>query len=548
MTKRRASRRESAEPAEGDGGAGARLPSGGLLLSDRLYRRVRRARAVERLLFRGMAILCSVLAAAVLMLAGARLTLRRLEGSFEGRIYPRVFVLGVAVGGLTPEEAARALTGAAAGAEPAAVTLNDGETSWSYTGAELGVHYDVDGAVAAAMHVGRGPGSWTSHLADWLRRQDVGPVWRVDLAVARSVFSALATRTAVAPREASLRVEDNKVTAVPGAPGRALDVEASLARLADAVRYHTGDVQVELSFRSVPPQVADARPAVAQAERMLQRQLALTAYDPVTDRTFAWTLDRAAIAGWLRVVPGEKGQGVAVRADRSAVRSTLAALAAGLGDGRGLRLEEATDQVVTALGSGGGTVRLYLTHPRRAHTIEPGDTLDGIALEYGLPPALVAEANPGIDPSALQPGEMLVIPSIDVLLPYMPAAGKRIVVSLGEQRLRVYENGQLRWDWPCSTGAAATPTLPGTFEVLRKVENAYAGPWRIWMPHFLSLCPAGSGCDQGIHGLPVAAGGGRLWGPYLGQPVTFGSIVVGSEEAETLYQWAEVGVPVSIQP
>ena len=529
-----------AEPVEGEG-------RGSLLLNGRLYRRVRRARAVERLLFRAIATLCSVLAVMVLMVAGARLSLRRLESSFQGRIYPRVFVLGVAVGGLQPEEAARALAGPAAAAQPATVTLSDGSTTWSYPGADLGVRYDVDGAVAAAMLVGRGPGSWTAHLADWLRRQDIGPVWRVDPAVARPILATLANRTAVAPREASLRLEGGKVTALPGAAGRSLDVEATFARLADAVRYHTGDVQVDMAFRSLPPRVADARPAVAQAERMLQERLTLTAYDAVEDRSFSWTIDSSRIAGWLRVVPGEKGQGVAVQADRTAVRATLTALAARLGGGRGFRLEEATDQVVTALHSGGGTVPLYLAHPPHIHTVEAGETLDDIALAYGLPPALVAQANPGIDPGALQAGQVLTIPSVDVLLPYMPVPGKRIVISLSEQRLRAYENGQLRWEWPCSTGGAATPTLPGTFQVLRKVENAYASPWRIWMPHFLSLCPPGSGCDQGIHGLPVSAGGARLWGAYLGQPVSFGSIVLGSEEAETLYRWAEVGVPVAIR-
>ena len=548
MTKIRRPGLSAGDPAEGEGAAGATLPASSALLNDPLYRRMRRARAVEKVLFRTIATLCGVLAAAALILAGARLTLKRLEGSFDGRIYPHVFALDVAVGGLTPEEAGQALAAAAALAEPATVTLRDGEVSWSYAGADLGVQYDVDGAVAAAMLVGRGPGSWTAHLAAWLRRQDVGPVWRVDSAVARPILQGLASRTGVAPREASLRLEGGKLVAVPGGAGRVLDIEATLARLADAVRNHTGDVQVDLVFRAIPPQVADARPALAQAEPMLRSRLVLTAYDAVEDRSYSWAIDRAAIVGWLRVAPGEKGQGAAVQADRQAVRATLARLAAGLGEGRGLRLEEASDQVLKALAAGGGTVRLYLTHPPRSHTVEAGEALDDIAAQYGMPPALVAEANPGVDPVALRPGQTLIIPPVDVLLPNMPVAQKRVVISLSEQRLRAYENGQLRWEWPCSTGAAATPTLPGTFQVLHKVENAYARPWRIWMPHFLSLCPAGSGCDQGIHGLPASSGGARLWGGYLGEPVSFGSIVLGEEEAETLYEWAEVGVPVVIQP
>lgn len=535
------------EPPEAEGAAGVHFPPGGRLLNDPLYRRIRRAWAVESLLLRAIAVLCMVLAVAALALAGARLTLKRLESTFEGRIYARVYALGVPLGGMSPEQAARVLERAAGAAEPASVTLRDGETAWSYSGADLGVRYDVDAAVAAAMLVGRGPGSWLAHLSTWLRRQDVGPVWLVDEGVARPILTGLASRTAVAPREAALRLEGGKVVAQPGAAGRALDTEATLARLADAVRNHTGDVEVDLVFRALPPQVADARPALAQAELMLRSRLTLTAYDPVEDRTYSWPFDRAAIVNWLRVVPGDKGQGAVAQVDRASVRASLARLASGLGEGRGLRLEEATDQVLKALAGGGGNVHLYLTHPQRTHAVEPGEALDGIAARYGMPPTLVASANPGVDPAALRPGQTLAIPSIDVLLPHLPVPGKRIVVSLSEQRLRAYENGQLRWEWPCSTGAAATPTLPGTFQVVSQVKNAYDSAWRIWMPHFLSLYPPGSGREAGIHGLPVTSGGARLWGAYLGQPVSSGGIVLGSEEAEMLYQWAEPGVTVVVQ-
>lgn len=523
---------------------GSRARRGGLSLAEPALRRARQVRALQRLLFRMMVTLCLVLAVAVIALAAARLTLRRLESSTQGRIYPRVYALDVALGGLTGAEAQAALATRVALKGPGEIILRDGERRWAAPGPELGVHYDVGAVVEAAMAVGRSSGSWPARLSAWMRREDVAPLWAVEAGTARTALSTLVAEVSSPPKEAVFALQGEQLIAVPGEMGRALDVEATLASLESAVRSR-GAAEIDLVFRPIAPRVVDARPALAQAEAALKRPLTLTAYDIPADEDLAWALPRAAIASWLRPMVADGRSDLAVAADGQAVRATLARLAGELGGGRGFRLDEATDQVLRAFNAGGGTVRLYLTHPQRSHVVELGETLDGIALDYGLPPALLAAANPTVAPDGLSAGQTLRVPSVDVLLPYLPVQGKRIVVSVDEQRVCVYENGALRWDWPCSTGAAATPTPRGSFEVLAKVELAYASTW--WMPHFLSLFPAGSGPDNGIHGLPVSADGTRLWAGYVGLPVSFGTVILGAEEAEMLYEWAQVGVPVVIQ-
>ena len=44
-----------------------------------------------------------------------------------------------------------------------------------------------------------------------------------------------------------------------------------------------------------------------------------------------------------------------------------------------------------------------------------------------------------------------------------------------------------------------------------------------------------------------AEGGGILWEGYLGRPVSYGCVVLGTYEAQILYDWAEIGTPVEIQ-
>lgn len=138
-------------------------------------------------------------------------------------------------------------------------------------------------------------------------------------------------------------------------------------------------------------------------------------------------------------------------------------------------------------------------------------------------------------------------PPQQVLTPYETVPGKRIVISISEQRLRVYDSGQLLHDWPCFTGKRDSPTYTGHFQALSKEEMAYASEWDLQMPHFLGIYRAGGQTFNGIHALPILSHGQRLWAGHLGSRTSFGRIVLGIQEAETLYLWAELGVPVVIE-
>jgi lipoprotein-anchoring transpeptidase ErfK/SrfK len=52
---------------------------------------------------------------------------------------------------------------------------------------------------------------------------------------------------------------------------------------------------------------------------------------------------------------------------------------------------------------------------------------------------------------------------------------------------------------------------------------------------------------NGIHGLPLLSNGRRMWANSLGRPASYGCIILGLEEAEWLYEWAETGVIVEIR-
>lgn len=125
------------------------------------------------------------------------------------------------------------------------------------------------------------------------------------------------------------------------------------------------------------------------------------------------------------------------------------------------------------------------------------------------------------------------------------ASGKYILVSISEQHLYAYENGQLVYSFVASTGMGGS-TRKGNFSVLDKIPNAYGSTWNIWMPNWLGIYYSGT-LENGIHALPILPGGARLWSGYLGTPISFGCVVLGVEAAAQIYDWAEVGTPVVIR-
>jgi lipoprotein-anchoring transpeptidase ErfK/SrfK len=125
------------------------------------------------------------------------------------------------------------------------------------------------------------------------------------------------------------------------------------------------------------------------------------------------------------------------------------------------------------------------------------------------------------------------------------AGGKSIVVSIHEQHLWAYDNGQLVYSFVASTGMGNSTRL-GTFRVLDKIPDAYGANWDIWMPDWLGIYWSGS-LENGIHALPILPSGARLWSGFLGTPISFGCVVLGVDEALQLYDWADVGTPVEIR-
>ncbi len=175
--------------------------------------------------------------------------------------------------------------------------------------------------------------------------------------------------------------------------------------------------------------------------------------------------------------------------------------------------------------------------------------------------AAVDIAKPTYTPSPVPTSTPTTAPTIEVVIPptetptvpdmagtqdaSQGATGaKYIDVSITDQHLLAYENGQVVFSFVASTGMRNS-TRVGSFSILDKIDNAYGSTWNIWMPNWMGIYYS-STLENGIHALPILPDGNRLWSGYLGVPISFGCVVLGTEDAAQLYNWAEIGTPVNI--
>jgi lipoprotein-anchoring transpeptidase ErfK/SrfK len=136
------------------------------------------------------------------------------------------------------------------------------------------------------------------------------------------------------------------------------------------------------------------------------------------------------------------------------------------------------------------------------------------------------------------------------LVPLPVVRGKRIIIGLEDQTLQAIEKGELKWEWPISSGLPSSPTSVGVFQVQKHEENAFAAIWDLYMPKFLAIYEPIPESDffNGIHGFPWRGEQQLLWVNQLGQPATFGCVMISTENAELLFDWADDGTIVHIQP
>lgn len=423
------------------------------------------------------------------------------------------------------------------------VPLSSG-TSYLLSPAELGLWVDPGETAQTAYRVGRDVQPFQDVLAALQGEQQlVMPVLYYDETIARQTLEAINESLSVQPQNAKLAYQDSEWIALPGSEGQTLDVEATLNDLyANAFNILVSG-SLNLYTTSLSPDIADLSPVLDDIAQVAAQEFHFQAYDPITDEHFDWVVPIEVKQNWISVDPDTHQVGLEINAED--IEGLLVNWEESLGDSRTFENTPGLDKIIHEW-EDSNPVLVTIHHAPTTYTVSAGESLWAVSLKLGMPMWHIMDANEGLTADNISAGMVLTIPSKNILLPYPVVPEKRILIDIGDQTMTVYENGQVRNHYIVSTGMSNSPTMAGIFQIQSHEINAYASNWDLWMPHFMGIYEAWPGFMNGIHGLPLLSGGGRLWASSLGSPASYGCIILDLAAAEDLYFWAEEGVVVEI--
>ena len=227
--------------------------------------------------------------------------------SYRGVVYPGVSAWGQDLSGMTPSEAAAALSAAFNyPSTPAFIMRDNGgpnPRAWSATPAQLGVTFDLPASVNAAYEVGRTGNVLVDAdqvFRSWYGGVQVSPVVKYDEQQILVFLNNVAREVFLPVAEATLSASGTTVTTTPGQIGRQLDVLATAAQLRDPLQ-RLGAADVPLIFIETPPLVLDASAQAAQARALLREPLTLSVENPAEGDPAPLVIDQAALGAMLQV-------------------------------------------------------------------------------------------------------------------------------------------------------------------------------------------------------------------------------------------------------
>ena len=485
-----------------------------------------------------------MLALPVVLLVGAYGWMR-----VSATVAPGVHVGDIPVGGMSLEQATEILDKHwNRELFMTAVDTGDAGRTWAVRPADFGLGVDAASTAEAAYSYAREsslPSAVWEMVSAFSNGWETVPIVSFDAQKARSGLKALSASAHIPASDARLGLAAGEITSTAAQWGRQLNVDSSLELIAAdpaAVLLRYGFVPLVTS--PVAPAIEEVAKAASQAEHMLSASPTLRAYDPVTDEWMEFTPSREQTSDWLRIQ--REGTGLKIEVEQEAITPYINSLQTELGEERTVDPEAATEALLAGL-RGEEMLPLKIQYLPRYYVVTPQDTLISISFKVGIPYWKWLEGNPEVKARGLRVGESITIPPRDAMLELPVVESKRIIISISEQHMWLQENGETILEHIISTGIPNSPTMPGLFQIKSRFVNAYASNWDLYMPHFLGIYHATPNLLNGIHGLPLLSNGSRLWADVLGNPASYGCVILDLEAAEHLYTWAEDGVVVEIR-
>ena len=439
-----------------------------------------------------------------------------LTAAFNGRFMPGVKVASVSIGGMTRPEAQEVLKNKA---DSYRLKLKVDGKSYNLKPEEAGASYNLNATLDQAYLVGRSSKFVPAGLYESLNEGEMSYSYSIDQKVQQQLVEKLVTSSGKPPVDASIAFENGNPVVKPDENGAAIN-PADLIEAIEAQISITDDGVLEMQPRVQAARIkaADVKPAIEKTKEILAVPITIT----YQGKTFKPTT--AQISEWIRYgkTTGDEKPGLITKVNPDGVKNFLQSVATAINVNpvnRKIRVQNG-ESTETQAGKEG------LQLDQDALTSQ-------IVGALGANKAFAAEA-----PTKKVPFQTEYNRSVS--LDYV----KYIEISLGQQRLWVYQDNKVIHEAPITSGAtgAGFATVTGLFSIQAKERNRNLNGYAIgydynvfvkyWMPFYGNF---------GMHDASWRTSFGGQDYYYNG---SHGCVNLPPATAAFIYGWAAVGTPV----
>ncbi len=433
--------------------------------------------------------------------------------ALKGKIYPGVTIAGIDLGGLSFEEAKAKLAEEVIAEEMRGITLEAFGKELRPSLGDLGVTIDVTGSIGLAFRVGRNNALVEQFAIPSLGRNFSIPlIIQDDPAVRAEYFETLNRYYGSPAIDANLLYDHGAVFVQPSKPGYTVVRQDFTSEILEAAR-RLEPFHMALTTAVVQPSITekDLAPTKTKVEQMIADPLTLTYQHR------RYTVQTERIASWMTAPGSDDGSAAAISSslDPKKVGAYLDELNADIG----VAPKPALRYDAPFHGE-------YAWKNQEGKGIWHQETIETITTALNGDSPKIAELVVGaIDP---------VFTEATVTAPH--PTGKSIAVDLQKQTLFAFEDGKLIFWTRASTGRWPYSTPTGEWKIYGKTaKQVMAGPgYRL--PNVKWVLPYNG--DYTLHG--------TYWHTKFGQPMSHGCTNLSEADAKWVYDWATVGVPVTI--
>ena len=222
-------------------------------------------------------ILAAILGGLVLFIAGLAALNSGYRLLFSDRIYPGIWMAGVDLSSLTPQQATVSLNQRITYPANGQIVFRDGDRIWVAKPVELGMVFDVGSSVEHAYELGR-QGGLMANLADqmnaWQGGLYIPPVIIFDGRVAHRYLQNLAAQMDQPVVEADLQLVGTEVIYTPGQIGRLLNVDKTMEAVQTQLKSFQ-DGEIRLVIEEQAPLILDAGSQADTLRRVIGAPLIL---------------------------------------------------------------------------------------------------------------------------------------------------------------------------------------------------------------------------------------------------------------------------------